>query len=170
MHNYLTEYATIMQHAGSSLVRNPKRVLTWLALVEDYLASLKSVVVHAACQVKELAIAQAEEDGHLAQRLKAPHILDGAQQAVKGLALKGKADHCRLGCHSRCPAAKILCDCHNKRFKPPMSMKNKGRVSSTKEQGQAFLPMPSSFCHLHHKHAKPMKLSNYHGMIHGTYI
>lgn len=51
------------------------------------------MVLHALGQVEELAVAQAEEDGHLAQGLKAPHVLDGPQQAVKGLASQGVADN-----------------------------------------------------------------------------
>ena len=89
-------------------VATATRVLTWLALFEDDLASLQGVVTHAACQVKQLAIAQAEEDGHLAQCLKAPHILNWAQQAVKGLALQREAHQCCPCCHSRSPAV-IVC-------------------------------------------------------------
>ena len=81
--------------------------LTWLAVLEDNLASLQSVVLHALGQPKQLAVAQAEKDGNLAQRLKAPHILDGTQQAVKGLACEGVADQLTLGCHSCSPARKV---------------------------------------------------------------
>ena len=81
--------------------------LTWLSLLEDHLASLKGVVLHAARQVKQLTVAQAEQDGHLAQRLKPPHVLNWAQQAVKGLAHQREANHSCLGCYSCCPAGHI---------------------------------------------------------------
>jgi len=40
--------------------------LTWLSILEDNLACLQGVVLHALRQVKELAVAQAEQDGHFA--------------------------------------------------------------------------------------------------------
>ena len=82
--------------------------LTWLSLLEHNLACLQGVVLHALGQVKELAVAQAEQDRHFAQGLKAPHILDGPQQAVKGLASQGIAHHTTLCCHTRCPAPTIF--------------------------------------------------------------
>lgn len=81
--------------------------LTWLALLEDDLAGLQGVVLHALGQAKQLAVAQAEEDGDLAQRLKAPHVLDGAQQAVEGLACQSIAHQLRFGCHSCSPASHV---------------------------------------------------------------
>ena len=78
--------------------------LTWIAFLEDHLPRWQGVILHALRQVKELAVAQAEEDGHLAQRLEAPHILNWAQQAVKGLACQAVTNCLCLGCRSSCPA------------------------------------------------------------------
>lgn len=93
--------------ANSSRLRlfiRPTGWLTWLPLLEDDLPSLEGVVLHALSQPKQLAVVQAEEDGDLAQRLEAPHILDGPQQAVKGLACQGVAHQLTPGCHCCSPA------------------------------------------------------------------
>lgn len=101
--NSLEWVACLANLSGFRVLYRHIEWLTWLALLEDNLPSLQSVVLHALSQAKQLAVVQAEEDGDLAQRLKAPHVLDGPQQAVKGLACQGVAHQLTPGCYCCSP-------------------------------------------------------------------
>lgn len=91
--------ATFCQSLAMQKIRH-----TWFSFTKNQLACGNGMVGHALGQAEELAVAQAEEDGNLAQGLKAPDVLDGAQHAVKGFALQGVAHHCCAGCYCAGPA------------------------------------------------------------------
>ena len=59
---------------------------TRIALAEHHLAGCDGVVLHAVRQLEQLLLRQREQHGDLAQRLKAPHVLDWPQQCIKLLA------------------------------------------------------------------------------------